>query len=102
MEALRLRRDLRWGEPGVVLGDALLAAGRPAEALSAYLQATTVHGSFAEAWCKAGVAARAAGRPEEAVRCWNLTLSTTVGAPAYKRRRDRLWRWRAWWALRRG
>lgn len=102
LEALRLRRDLRWGEPGVVLGDALMGARRPAEALSAYLLATGVHGSFAEAWFKAGAAGSAAGQPAEARRCWELALSTSVGAPPYKRRQDRLWRWRAWLALRRG
>lgn len=102
LEALRLRRDLRWGEPGVVLGDALMGARRPAEALAAYQLATGVHGSFAEAWYKAGSAASAAGQPAEARRLWGLALSTTVGAPPYKRRQDRLWRWRAWFALRRG
>ncbi len=101
-EALRLRRDLRWGEPGVVLGDALLGARRPADALSAYLQATDVHGSFAEAWFKAGVAAKAAGRVAEARRCWGLALTSSAGAPPYKRRKDRLWRWRAWFAQRQG
>ena len=100
--ALRLRRDLRWGEPGVVLGDALLAAGRPAEALAAYLGATGVHSSFAEAWFKAGRAAKAAGQTSEARRLWELALSSSAGAPAYKRRKDRLWRWRAWLALRSG
>lgn len=102
LEALRLRRDLRWGEPGVVLGDALMGACRPAEALAAYLLATGVHGSFAEAWYKAGNAASAAGQASVARRFWGLALSTTVGAPPYKRRQDRLWRWRAWFALRRG
>lgn len=100
LEALRLRRDLRWGEPGVVLGDALMRAGRSAEALSAFLLATAVHGSHAEAWFKAGNAAAAAGQAAEAKRCWGLARSTTEGAPPYKRRQDRLWRWRAWWALR--
>ncbi|GDX79524.1 hypothetical protein LBMAG42_13350 [Deltaproteobacteria bacterium] len=100
-EALRLRRELRWGEPAKTLGDHYLAQRRPAEALVAYRRAIAVHGSFAEAWYKAGVAARATGDEAEAKGLFQRTLSSTEGAPPYKRRQDRLWRWRAWWALRR-
>ncbi len=98
--ALAIRAELRWGEPGVLLGDAYTGAGKHAEARDAYLRATTVHGSHAEAWFKAGRAAAATGDGVEAKRLWEATLSTTAGAPPYKRRKDRLWRWRAWWGLR--
>lgn len=99
-EALARRKDLRWGEPGLVLGDHYMAKGKYVEAISAYERALQVHGSYAEVWYKAGVAARAAGDGARAKHFFASTLRTTAGAPAFKRRRDRLWRWRAWWALR--
>ncbi len=98
--ALALRADLRWGEPAVRLGDAYVRAGKHAQARDAYLRATTVHASHAEAWFKSARAALATGDRAEAKRLWEATLSTTAGAPPYKRRKDRLWRWRAWWGLR--
>ncbi len=98
--ALERRRDLRWGEPGLVLGDAYAAAGRHAEAIRAYERALHVHGSYAEVWFKAGQAAKAGGDAARARHFWQSTLRTTQGAPPFKRRKDRLWRWRAWWALR--
>ena len=99
-EALRLRKDLRWGEPGLFLGDHYARLGRHAEAVAAYHRALEVHGSLAEAWWKAGASARAAGDLAAAKHFFSSTLSRTEGAPPYKRRQDRLWRWRAWWALR--
>jgi tetratricopeptide (TPR) repeat protein len=100
--ALAMRKDLRFGEPLVRLGDHYLRKGDTAAALAAFERATVVHGSYAEAWYKAGTAARAAGDAAKAKAHFRSTLSTTEHAPAFKRRQDRVWRWRAWWALRSG
>jgi len=95
------RRDLRYGEPLVCLGDHYLRKGDAREALSAYERAVEIHTSLAEAWCKAGDAALAAGDRNRGKSHYESTLTTTAHAPAFTRRLDRIWRWRAWLALRR-
>lgn len=100
--ALERRADLKFGEPMVRLGDHLLGRGRPTEAVRAYERAVAIHGSHAEAWYKLGAAAQAAGDPARAQEAWREALASTEHAPAFKRRIDRPWRWRAWFALRRG
>lgn len=97
---LSLRRDLGYGRPMVDVGDALLARGDAAGARAAYEAATAVHSSFAEAWYKAGVAALAGGDRVGARAHFEEALSSTRHAPAFKRKVDRQWRIRAWWALR--
>ena len=97
--ALTLRRDLRYGEPLVVLGDHYTRKGDAKAALLAYERATGVHSSHAEAWFKAGRAARASGDEAKARAHFQSTLTSTAYAPAFKRRLDRPWRWRARWAL---
>lgn len=99
--ALAQRADLRFGEPMVKLGDHLLTRGRPADAVAAYERAVRVHDSHAEAWYKLGMAAKAAGNATRAREAWQEALASTEHAPAFKRRVDRPWRWRAWAALRR-
>jgi tetratricopeptide (TPR) repeat protein len=98
--ALALKPDLRFGEPMVRLGDHYLALGKPAEARAAYEQATRVHVSYAEAWFKAGKAAKLAGDLAGARAHWTETLAATRHSPPFKRRIDRQWRLRAWLALR--
>lgn len=98
--ALAMKRDLRYGEPMVRLGDHLYAKGDARGALAAYERATEVHGSHAEALFKAGRAARATGDAAGARRHWEETLAATRHAPGFKKRQDRVWRLRAWVALR--
>jgi tetratricopeptide (TPR) repeat protein len=98
--ALTLKPDLAFGEPLVRLGDHYARKGNPRAALTAYERATDIHCSYAEAWYKAGRAARAAGQLHKAKAHWTETLASTEHAPPFKRRLDRPWRWRAWWALR--
>jgi tetratricopeptide (TPR) repeat protein len=98
--ALSLRKDLRFGEPLVKLGDHYAGKGDHSNALEAYERATKIHASHAEAWFKAAESARALGDKERAERLYKMTLSSTHGAPAFKRRQDRIWRWRAWVRLR--
>ena len=98
--ALAIRADLRWGEPMLKLGDHLFEKGRFTEASAAYERATQAHASHAQAWFSAGRAASKAGNGARAREFWQRTLTSTAGAPPFKRRQDRLWRWRAWLALR--
>lgn len=98
---LRTRPDVKYGEPLVRLGDHHLAKGDAAAAAVAFERATRVHTSYAEAWYKAGVAAAAQGDHATARAHWQEALASTEHAPAFKRRIDRSWRWRSWWALRR-
>lgn len=98
--ALALRKDLRFGEPLVRLGDHYMGIGQHAAALAAFERATVVHSSSAEAWFKAGRAAAAAGDKKTAAAHWAEALASTAHAPGFKARVDRPWRWRAWLALR--
>lgn len=98
--ALKLKPDVRFGEPLLALGDHLLGRGKAREALDAYERATRVHSSSGEAWYKAGRAANAAGNAPRAKAHYEEALASTAGAPAFKRRLDRPWRIRAWLALR--
>lgn len=97
--ALSLKPELAFGEPLVRLGDHYAKKGDARAALAAYERATDVHCSYAEAWYKAGAAAKAAGDAAKAKAHWRETLASTDHAPAFKRRQDRKWRWRAWIAL---
>lgn len=99
-KALSLKKDLRFGEPMVCLGDHYLKVGKAAEARAAYTRATQVHTSFAEAWYKLGKAAKLAGDAAGAKEAFRTTLSSTEHSPPFKRRIDRSWRIRAWLALR--
>lgn len=99
--ALRLRQDLKYGEPLVRLGDHYTDRGDHARALREYLRATDIHSSYAEAWYKAGRAAQALGDAARAKELYAEALASTDSAPAFKRRLDRPWRIRAWIALRR-
>lgn len=97
---LSLRKDLGYGRPMVEVGDVLLGRGDAAGARAAYEAATAVHSSFAEGWYKAGMAALAAGDRAGARAHFEEALASTRHAPAFKRKVDRQWRLRAWWALR--
>ncbi|MES2644358.1 MAG: tetratricopeptide repeat protein [Myxococcota bacterium] len=98
--ALTLRKDLRFGEPLVRLGDHYLGQGQHAAALAAYERATVVHSSSAEAWFKAGKAAAGTGDKKTAHAHWEEALASTAYTPGFKARVDRPWRWRSWLALR--
>jgi tetratricopeptide (TPR) repeat protein len=98
--ALAIRKDLRFGEPLVVLGDHYTRLGQHAVALAAYERATVIHTSSAEAWFKAGRAAASSGDTATAKKHWEEALASTAHAPGFKARKDRPWRWRAWLALR--
>lgn len=100
--ALAIRPDLRYGEPWVRLGDHYASRGQGAEAIAAYRKATAAHTSYAEAWYKLGAALKRAGDRDAGREALQETLQSTEHAPAFKRRVDRSWRWRAWWALRQG
>lgn len=100
--ALGLKKDLRFGEPLVCLGDHYLKLGKAEDAKAAYTRATQVHSSFAEAWYKLGKACRALGDAAGAKTAFQTTLSSTEHSPPFKRRIDRSWRIRAWLALRSG
>lgn len=98
--ALSLRKDLRYGEPLVRLGDHYMTIGNAGAALAAYERATAIHASSAEAWFKAGRAAAAGGDKRAAKQHWDEALASTAHAPGFKARVDRPWRLRAWLALR--
>ncbi|MDP2316611.1 MAG: tetratricopeptide repeat protein [Pseudomonadota bacterium] len=98
--ALALRKDLRFGEPLVRLGDHYLANGQPGPALAAFERATAIHSSYAEGWFKAGRAAAAAGDKVAARQHWEEALASTAHTPGFKARIDRPWRIRSWLALR--
>lgn len=100
--ALGLKKDVGFGEPMIRLGDHELAAGRPAEAVACYERALQVHTSSAEALYKLGRAKAALGDREGARRAWAETLDLGRGAPDFKARLDRPWRFRAWFRSRFG
>lgn len=99
--ALSIRSDLRYGEPWVHLGYHYRGQKRLPEAVDAYRRATAAHTSYAEAWYMLGVTLRDLRDVEGARAAFTETLKSTEHAPAFKRRVDRAWRWRAWFALRR-
>lgn len=96
--ALLVRADLGYGEPMIRLGDHLAGRKRYSDAIPCYEAALRVNQSSCEARVKLGWARRASGDRDGALAAFREALEVSRGAPAFKRRVDRPWTIRAWWA----
>jgi tetratricopeptide (TPR) repeat protein len=94
-KALTLNPRFGYGEPYLRLGD--FRAGREEweAAADRYRQATGIHSSTVEGWCKLGEALNHLGRPEEARTALQEAISSYRTAPWYRRAEDRPWYRRA-------
>jgi tetratricopeptide (TPR) repeat protein len=98
--ALAQRADLQYGEPLLRLGDFHLDRGAWAQAVPYYDRMFEVHSSSAEAWFKLGRCRFALGDGPGAREAFRQAVLTSDQAPAFKRKVDRPWKWRAKWWLR--
>jgi tetratricopeptide (TPR) repeat protein len=98
--ALALNPKFGYGEPYLRLGDFRAGRGEWAQAAEQYRQATAIHGSSVEGWCKLGQALRELGRRNEAQAALHEALASYRTAPWYRRSEDRPWKRRAMRLLR--
>jgi tetratricopeptide (TPR) repeat protein len=98
--ALAINPKFGYGEPYLRLGD--FREGRKEWDLAAerYRQATEIHSSSVEGWCKLGQALNELGRREEARNALQEALTSYRTAPWYRRSDDRPWKRRATRLLR--
>lgn len=93
--ALALNPKFGYGEPYLRLGDFRAERGEWEQAAERYRQATGIHSSSVEAWCKLGQALERLGRREEAKAALQEALTSYRTAPWYRRADDRPWKRRA-------
>ncbi len=93
--ALALNPKFGYGEPYLRLGDFHEGRKEWGQAAERYRQATEIHGSSVEGWCKLGQALVELGRREEARAALREALGSYRTAPWYRRADDRPWKRRA-------
>jgi tetratricopeptide (TPR) repeat protein len=94
-KALTLNPKFGYGEPYLRLGDFRAGRGEWEAAAERYRQATGIHSSTVEGWCKLGQALNHLGRPAEARAALQEAISSYRTAPWYRRAEDRPWYRRA-------
>lgn len=98
--AVSIRKDLDYGAPLAALGDASAKAGRTTEAIAYFERALTSNRSSVQLHHKLGLAKLTAGDRAGAQEALAHAQALYRTAPPFKRRQERMWAWRAWWAAR--
>jgi tetratricopeptide (TPR) repeat protein len=96
-EALARDPRLGYGDPYLRLADYYLDHGRPAEALPHLERFTEMHASSVEGQYKLARAYQATGHADQARAALDEAARAYRGAPRFKRREERLWRFRVTW-----
>lgn len=99
--ALSLRANLLQGDPWLHLGNWFYAKKRYAEALPCFEELVAHNASSSEGYHKLGVCQREAGDAAAARASFDEAVAAHEHVPAYKRRENRPWKWRAMVARKR-
>ena len=97
-QAMSNRKRLEQGQPWADLGDAWAKRGDHEKALSYYEKAESVHASSVRTLYKLGQARKRLGQAEEAKQAFADAGNIYRTSPPFKRRQQRPWAFRAWWA----
>jgi tetratricopeptide (TPR) repeat protein len=100
-QALARDPKVRYGEPHLVLARAYLARRDAARAIPHLVQLTAIHSSSVEGRYRLAQAYLATDQPERARAAVEDAVTVYRACPAFRRREERLWRWRAGWLRRR-
>ncbi|HYL80536.1 MAG TPA: tetratricopeptide repeat protein [Candidatus Acidoferrum sp.] len=98
--ALALNPKFGYGEPYLRLGDFRAERGEWEQAAECYRQATSIHTSSVEGWCKLGQSLEHLGKQMESRAALQEALTSYRTAPWYRRSEDRPWKRRASHLLR--
>ena len=98
--SLDINPRFRYGEPYFRLGESLLDQGRAKEAAALLQKGVNIHSSSTEGWYLLGKAYQALGSREAARDAMNQAIQAFRQSPAYKRRAERRFAWKARWARR--
>jgi Flp pilus assembly protein TadD len=100
MHSLELRPDLLFGAPHRELALDARAHGEHEAAVEHLRNFTSLRGSSSEGWFLLADSLQALGRKAEVKEALGEAIAGFDQSPAYLRRGQRTWRWRAWWRLR--
>ena len=96
--AVELQEGHAYGAALLRLSEALLRSGRAAEALEVVRRFERGYGETPESAYRRGVAAREAGRKDEAQASFQRVPELASSAARYQRSEARWWAWKAFWA----
>lgn len=100
-KALELRPSLLQGDPWLHLGNHYYDKKQWAEALPCFEELVANNASSSEGFHKLGVCLRETGQASEARSAFDEAVAAHEHVPAYKRRENRPWKWRAMVARKR-